>query len=96
MGKRRLALFGRFWLELIVFCRFLTGDFARFSSRPCPPLFLVIFPRRWHGNCSAFNAENAERAEKGGDRGKATANGAAFTAAQRAPFLTWGGRGGLP
>ena len=40
-------------------------------------------------NGTAFNAEhaeNAEGAEKGGDRGKATANGTAFNAAQRAPF----------
>jgi hypothetical protein len=56
-------------------------------------MLITIFPCLWHGICEAFTAEIAEdarlgglaagrgrRAEKDRDRGKATANGTAFTA----------------
>ena len=84
-----------------VFCGFLAGFCRLFVaiwcfSHPCHVhtfMLITFFPRLWHGNCTAFNAEIAESAEKDRDRGKATANGAAFNAAQpkvpagRAPFL---------
>jgi len=43
-------------------------------------MLITFFPRLWHGNCTVFNAEIAEDAEKDGDWGKATANGTAFNA----------------
>ena len=44
-------------------------------------------------NGTAFNAEDAETAEKGRDGGgKATANGTAVHRSPEGPFLTWGGR----
>jgi hypothetical protein len=67
-------------------------------------MLITFFPRLWHGNCTAFNAaghgrgrsparEIAEYAEKGGDWGKATANGTAFTA-ENAEDAENGGNGG--
>ena len=68
----------RFWCS---FYRFL-GPISH-SFHPCHVhtfMLITFFPRLWHGNCTAFTAEDAESAEKDRDWGKATANGTAFNA----------------
>jgi len=39
MGKRRLALFCSFWLELAGFGGIVTASFARYLSRPSQCLY---------------------------------------------------------
>jgi hypothetical protein len=55
-------------------------------------MLVTFFPCLWHGICTAFTAELAENAEKGGNRGKRR-NGTAFTA-EIAENAENGGNGG--